>query len=61
IQGNVSEGEAGEANQSLMITEAMRMRTTIQAPFKGTVKKGNVSPNEGIETGDLLIEIEQAE
>lgn len=61
LQVNVSEGDAVEANQSLIITEAMKMETTIQAPFKGTVKKVHVSPNEGIETGDLLIEIEQAE
>lgn len=61
LQVNVSEGDAVEANQSLIITEAMKMETTIQAPFKGTVKKVHVSPNEGIETGDLLIEIEQVE
>ncbi len=61
LQVDVSEGDEVEANQSLIITEAMKMETTVQAPFKGIVKKIHVFPNDGIETGDLLIEVEQAE
>ncbi|WP_341776282.1 pyruvate carboxylase [Staphylococcus hyicus] len=60
LQVDVKEGDEIEANQSLIITEAMKMETTVQAPFKGTVKKIHVEPNDGIETGDLLIEVEQA-
>ncbi|MEW9108836.1 MAG: pyruvate carboxylase [Cytobacillus gottheilii] len=41
----------------LMITEAMKMETTVQAPFSGIVKGIHVSNGEAIQTGDLLIEI----
>ncbi|WP_080846631.1 pyruvate carboxylase [Cytobacillus gottheilii] len=41
----------------LMITEAMKMETTVQAPFAGTVKNIHVGNGEAIQTGDLLIEI----
>lgn len=58
IEVKVAEGEQVEAGQSLIISEAMKMETTIQAPFKGTIKKVHVSANDSIESQDLLIEIE---
>ncbi|WP_281183258.1 pyruvate carboxylase [Staphylococcus schleiferi] len=58
IEVKVAEGEQVEAGQSLIISEAMKMETTIQAPFKGTIKKIHVSANDSIESQDLLIEIE---
>ncbi|WP_332629601.1 pyruvate carboxylase [Halalkalibacter flavus] len=42
----------------LMITEAMKMETTVQAPFDGVVKEVHVSNGEAIQTGDLLLELE---
>lgn len=59
IDVKVAENETVEAGQSLIITEAMKMETTVQAPFKGIVKAIHVQNNDGIETGDLLIEIER--
>lgn len=44
----------------LLVTEAMKMETTVQAPFDGVVKAINVSAGEGISSGDLLIELERA-
>ncbi|AQQ53831.1 pyruvate carboxylase [Planococcus lenghuensis] len=43
----------------LLVTEAMKMETTVQAPFDGTIREIYVSPNEGIATGDLLIEMDR--
>lgn len=37
----------------------MKMETTIQAPFNGTIKQVTVVNGDAIATGDLLIEIEK--
>lgn len=42
----------------LLVTEAMKMETTVQAPFDGTVQEIYVTSGDGISTGDLLIEME---
>lgn len=39
----------------------MKMETTIQAPFNGTIKQVTVVNGDAIATGDLLIEIEKAD
>ncbi|TFB23335.1 pyruvate carboxylase [Filobacillus milosensis] len=54
----VKEGEKVGKNDHLMITESMKMETTVQAPFEGFVKKVHVKDGEAIESGDLLIEVE---
>ena len=54
----VSQGAKVKRGDHLLITEAMKMETTIQAPFDGTVKEIYVSAGEPISTGDLLIELE---
>jgi len=64
MPGSVTEvktsvGETVTSGQALLITEAMKMETTIQAPFDGVVKQVTVQSGEAIETGDLLIEIEK--
>lgn len=50
-----------EKGDQLLITEAMKMETTVQAPFAGTIKKIHVAAGDAIEPGDLLIEIEKYE
>lgn len=57
----VSVGDEVKVNQPLLITEAMKMETTIQAPFNGVIKKVTVVNGDAIATGDLLIEIEKSE
>lgn len=46
-----------EKGDPLLITEAMKMETTIQAPFDGEVSSIYVSDGDTIESGDLLIEV----
>ena len=55
----VSVSDEVKANQPLLITEAMKMETTIQAPFDGVIKQVNVVGGDAIATGDLLVEIEK--
>jgi pyruvate carboxylase len=55
----VEKGEKVEKGDHLMITEAMKMETTVQAPFSGIIKDIYVQNGEGIQNGDLLIEMER--
>ncbi|WP_066066390.1 pyruvate carboxylase [Neobacillus soli] len=56
----VEKGEKVERGDHLMITEAMKMETTVQAPFSGIVKDIYVSNGDAIQTGDLLLELTKA-
>lgn len=56
----VATGENVKRGQHLIITEAMKMETTVQAPFDGVIKTIHVSAGEAISTGDLLIEMYKA-
>lgn len=56
----VKEGDVVTKGQSLLITEAMKMETTIQAPFSGTIDKVYVNTGDSIQTTDLLVEISEA-
>ncbi|GGC80300.1 pyruvate carboxylase [Thalassobacillus devorans] len=58
IQVLAEKGEKVEKGDHLMITEAMKMETTVQAPFSGQIKDIYVKNNEAIHVGDLLIEFE---
>ncbi|MGP4068242.1 pyruvate carboxylase [Halobacillus sp. B29] len=53
-----AQGENVKKGDHLMITEAMKMETTVQAPFDGVIKDIYVENNEAIHVGDLLIEFE---
>jgi pyruvate carboxylase len=53
----VEKGERVKKGDHLMITEAMKMETTVQAPFDGRVKEIVVHNGDSISTGDLLLEL----
>lgn len=53
----VSEGSTVKRGDHLLITEAMKMETTIQAPYDGMIKAIHATSGEAIATGDLLIEM----
>ena len=54
----VSKGSRVKRGDHLLITEAMKMETTVQAPCDGVVKEIYAKPGDAISTGDLLIELE---
>lgn len=54
----VSKGSPVKRGDHLLITEAMKMETTVQAPKDGVVKEVYISSGDAISTGDLLIELE---
>ncbi|MEH7334895.1 pyruvate carboxylase [Neobacillus drentensis] len=56
----VEKGERVERGDHLMITEAMKMETTVQAPFTGIIKDIYVVNGDAIQTGDLLLELNKA-
>ena len=54
----VNKGSTVKRGDHLLITEAMKMETTVQAPKDGIVKEIYVTAGNPISTGDLLIELE---
>lgn len=53
-----AESEKVKAGQKLLVLEAMKMETTINAPANGTVKKVYTPPGTQVEAGDLLAVVE---
>lgn len=54
----VSEGDATEEGQELLILEAMKMENRITAPSAGKVKAIHVSEGESVPEAHLLLELE---
>ncbi|NKN34513.1 sodium-extruding oxaloacetate decarboxylase subunit alpha [Marichromatium bheemlicum] len=54
----VAEGDRVEAGQPLLITEAMKMETEIQAPIAGTVTEVFVAKGDSVSPDEVLIAIE---
>lgn len=54
----VNKGSTVKRGEHLLITEAMKMETTVQAPKDGIVKEIYAKAGDAISTGDLLIELE---
>ena len=58
VSVNVENGQAVKQGETLLVTEAMKMETSIQAPFNGTIKHIYVTAEDMVDGGDLLLEIE---
>jgi pyruvate carboxylase len=54
----VAEGDKVKAGQKLLVLEAMKMETTINAPADGVVKSIQTKPGTQVESGDLLAVVE---
>ena len=55
----VREGEAVAKGQGLVVVTAMKMETTLKAPFDGLVKQINTTLQAKVMPGDTLVEIEE--
>jgi pyruvate carboxylase subunit B len=53
----VKEGDQVKAGQAVLITEAMKMETEVQAPIDGTVKAVHVAKGDRVNPGEVLIEV----
>ncbi|WP_295578768.1 sodium-extruding oxaloacetate decarboxylase subunit alpha [uncultured Lamprocystis sp.] len=53
----VKEGDTVEAGQSVLVTEAMKMETEIQAPIAGTVSAVYVIKGDAVNPDEVLLEI----
>ncbi|MGV6818023.1 MAG: pyruvate carboxylase [Thiotrichales bacterium] len=61
LQGKLSEvlvekGNRVKPDQPLFIIEAMKMETTVTAPFAGRIKAVHLEPGAMVEQGDLIVE-----
>ncbi|MCQ4233734.1 sodium-extruding oxaloacetate decarboxylase subunit alpha [Pseudomonas stutzeri] len=54
----VKVGDVVKAGQPVLVSEAMKMETEIQAPIAGTVKAVHVAKGDRVNPGEVLIEIE---
>lgn len=54
----VKEGQEVEKDTPLFVIEAMKMESTITAPFSGTIRKIHLQVGEILEQGDLVIEFD---
>jgi pyruvate carboxylase len=57
LQVLVKKGDQVKRGDTLLVTEAMKMETSIEARFDGTVDHVYVTEGEPISSGDLLIEV----
>ena len=54
----VAEGDEVKAGQAVLITEAMKMETEVQAAIAGKVTAVHVAKGDRVNPGEILIEIE---
>lgn len=55
----VAEGVSVVKGQGLVVVSAMKMETTLAAPYDGTVKEIRTAIGEKVNPGDVLVEIER--
>ena len=53
----VEKGQSVTKGTPLIVTEAMKMETTLSAPISGIVSAIHVAAGERVESGDCLLEI----
>ncbi|KAF1296886.1 pyruvate carboxylase [Enterococcus sp. JM4C] len=59
LQVLVNKGDRVQRGDTLLVTEAMKMETSVEARFEGVVDHIYVTEGEAIQSGDLLIEVKE--
>ncbi|EOL43858.1 pyruvate carboxylase [Enterococcus phoeniculicola] len=59
LQVLVNKGDRVKRGDTLLVTEAMKMETSVEARFDGMVDHVYVTEGEAIQSGDLLIEVKE--
>lgn len=54
----VKDGDEVQANQGILVMEAMKMQNEIKSPKNGIVRKLGVKAGSAVNSGDLLAEVE---
>lgn len=52
----IGSGEEVQAHDLMLVLEAMKMETNVEAPLSGKVKSVNVAPGEAVKIGQVLLE-----
>ncbi|MEA1966670.1 MAG: acetyl-CoA carboxylase biotin carboxyl carrier protein subunit [Thermodesulfobacteriota bacterium] len=60
ISVNVNKGDAVEKGDGLVVVSAMKMETSLCAPYSGTVTKVKVKQGDKVMPGDILIDIKRS-
>ena len=60
IAVSVKEGDTVEKGQGVVVVSAMKMETTLFAPFAGTVTRVNVGEGDKVMPGEILVDVEKA-
>jgi methylmalonyl-CoA carboxyltransferase small subunit len=58
IKVNVEPGQAIQANQPIMVLEAMKMETNVTAAGAGKVKNVRVAAGDAVKVGQVVVEFE---
>jgi methylmalonyl-CoA carboxyltransferase small subunit len=58
IRVNIQPGQQLQANDLMMVLEAMKMETNVTAPTPGTVKTIKVQPQDSVKVNQVLVEFE---
>ena len=58
VRVNAQAGQQIQANDPLLVLEAMKMETNITSPVAGKVKAINAGVGDGVQVGQVLVEFE---
>jgi methylmalonyl-CoA carboxyltransferase small subunit len=58
VKVHVHPGQQVQKNQLMLVLEAMKMETNVEAPMAGKITGVNVAPGDAVKVGQILLEFE---